>query len=585
MKYLLLALLALFQGIALAGEPVRLPQPLPAHPRLFAKAADWERVQKQVAADPLSAGIFACLRRRADSLLEQPPLERKLVGRRMLAVSRQVLERVGTLASVARITGDDRYAKRAVQEMLSAARFSDWHPEHFLDTAEMTLAVAMGYDWLYDKLSESDRAEIAEALVQKGIDPSFGKNADWVQATNNWSQVCHAGMSAAAIALADLQPKLATRVLQRAVDNVPRCAHAYAPDGAFAEGPMYWNYGTSFHLLLIAELETFCGRSYGLETLPGFANTGLYLNEVTTPSGFFFNYSDASVSRRSPGVAMLWFARRFHHPEWIRFDLREFGAALEKPGKSPGSDRLLPFGLLWRDPALSDDPKAAMPLHWMGRGENPVAVHRSAWDDPAALYTAIKGGSPSLSHAHMDAGSFILEADGVCWAVDPGMQDYNSLESIGVNLWKSSQNGTRWTVFRLGPEAHNILRFNGAAPLIHGSGAFTDFRAEGDQPHSVLDLTSLYSDQVRAARRGVAFVPGRRVLFQDEWTAKDQPVKAAWQMMTRAEVTVRPGEIELRQEGKTLVLKILAPANARVEVQEARDLQKPYDADNPGLRR
>ena len=31
--------------------------------------------------------------------------------------------------------------------MLTAARFEDWNPSHFLDVAEMTFALAIGYDW------------------------------------------------------------------------------------------------------------------------------------------------------------------------------------------------------------------------------------------------------------------------------------------------------------------------------------------------------------------------------------------------------------------------------------------------------
>jgi hypothetical protein len=37
--------------------------------------------------------------------------------------------------------------------MLAAAAFSDWNPSHFLDVAEMTAALAIGYDWLYEEVS------------------------------------------------------------------------------------------------------------------------------------------------------------------------------------------------------------------------------------------------------------------------------------------------------------------------------------------------------------------------------------------------------------------------------------------------
>jgi len=41
--------------------------------------------------------------------------------------------------------------------MLAAAQFPDWFPKHFLDTAEMTAALGVGYDWLFDFLSAEER--------------------------------------------------------------------------------------------------------------------------------------------------------------------------------------------------------------------------------------------------------------------------------------------------------------------------------------------------------------------------------------------------------------------------------------------
>ncbi len=50
------------------------------------------------------------------------------------------------------MTGDPQFKDRAEQEMLGVAAFPDWNPPHFLDVGEMTTAMAIGYDWLYDVL-------------------------------------------------------------------------------------------------------------------------------------------------------------------------------------------------------------------------------------------------------------------------------------------------------------------------------------------------------------------------------------------------------------------------------------------------
>lgn len=40
----------------------------------------------------------------------------------------------------------------------------------------MTFAVSIGYDWLYDKLSDTSREKIKTAIIEKGLKPSLDKN-------------------------------------------------------------------------------------------------------------------------------------------------------------------------------------------------------------------------------------------------------------------------------------------------------------------------------------------------------------------------------------------------------------------------
>jgi len=577
-------LLLLFLGLCLpgvcAGE-LTLPSPLPDHPRLLASADDWSRLREQIHADPASAALFASLEAQGAKALKAPLPVRTLTGKRMLRVSRSVLSHTLSLSLLYQITGQRKYAERATAEMLAACEFEDWHPQHFLDTAEMALGVAIGYDWLYGELTPPQREQIARALREKALEPSLGKQW-WISGKNNWTQVCHSGLSAAAIAIADSQPELATTILNRAIVNVVRCAKSYAPDGVFPEGPMYWDYATSFHVILAAALERFTGSAHGLDTLPGFEKTPLYLLQVTTPTGGFFNYSDCGPGTHL-ALPLTWFARHFHQPQWAAISARKI---MQATPLQRSRERLMGLALLWHAPALASPPQpGALPPIWLGRGNNPLAVFRSSWETPDALYLGIKGGGPSYSHAHMDGGSFILEADGVRWALDPGMQNYQSIEQHGIKLFDLSQGSERWHLFRLGPEGHNILRFNGGPQRVEGDARFVRFQAEGPRPHAVVELTSLYGEPVRSAHRGVMFVNRRAVLFQDEWSAGAASLDVSWQMLTRAEVTIAPGRIILAQEGKTLTLKVLAPAHASIHVQEAATLQKPLDEDNPGLRR
>jgi hypothetical protein len=129
---------------------------------------------------------------RADNEIEKPVAVYKKQGKRLLSVSRQVLERVLMWSYAYLVTDDVSYAQRAEKEMLASAAFENWNPSHFLDVAEMTTALALGYDWLYDALSEQAREVIAQAILQKGILGAENERQMWFYKSNhNWNQVCN----------------------------------------------------------------------------------------------------------------------------------------------------------------------------------------------------------------------------------------------------------------------------------------------------------------------------------------------------------------------------------------------------------
>lgn len=603
------AALALGATAILAAPPPAAPAPiaprppadaawarLPPHPRLFATAAEWRQLRQRLAtaADPVTTGLFAHLRTRAEAILRDPPVslrprDRGALSATLLEPAREFQRRILALAAMARLTDDPRFHARAVVELRRLADLPDWNPAVFLDTAEATLAVAVGYDWLHDSLAPADRDTLATALAEKGLRASFDsppKMLSWVRGTNNWNQVGHGALVAGALALAERDPALARRTVERAVAELRSAARAYAPEGVYPEGPMYWSYGTTFHVALLSALETALGDRCGLDLFPGFLGTADYLNQVTAPSDDTFNYADSS-SHRSFEPALFWFARRLRQPAVIQWELARLSAAASPAASARFRSRHLPLALLWWDPALLTLPSPPLPLHWKGDGPVPIAVHRSAWSDPRAVYLALKGGRAGVSHGHMDAGSFILEADGIRWAVDPGGQNYGTAYRAGIDagLWRFTQDSPRWTIFRLGADAHNLLRFDGAPPRVDGPARLLLFSAAASGPYTQLDLTATIGDRVHSAHRGVRLLPDRRVVFQDEWTTAARPAQVAWQWLTHAAVTIETGGARLRQRGESLYLRVLEPAAATLAIEDPATHLQAQDEPTPGLRR
>ena len=191
-------------------------QDLPKHPRIILDPSEFVTSlnDRECLAD-----LFESFEKTCDEMitLDLPPLVK--TGRRILGVSRTYLKRISYLSFAYRITGKEEYLRTAEDLMLKASGFPSWNPDHFLDVAEMTMALAIGYDWLYNDLSDESKELIGEAIVSKGLEPSF-EYTYWVDATHNWNQVCHASMAFGAWAIFEEYPELAKKVIERAKDKI-----------------------------------------------------------------------------------------------------------------------------------------------------------------------------------------------------------------------------------------------------------------------------------------------------------------------------------------------------------------------------
>ncbi len=552
---------------------------LQPHPRILLFKGEEEMIKKTVSADTtwqkLQRAVFA----ECDSLVLKPPVERIQIGRRLLDKSREALRRLFFLSYAYRMTHKPEYAQRAEKEMLAISGFSDWNPSHFLDVAEMTMALAIGYDWLYDNLSENSRSVIKEAILKKGIQPSLDpKNNSWLRAEHNWNQVCNAGMTYGAIAIFEDQPELAKQIINRAIESIDVPMREYAPDGAYPEGYGYWGYGTSFNVMFISAVEKLFGKDFGLISKPGFLKTGSYLENMTGPSGNSFNYSDAGIGGGLQ-PAMFWFASRTKDPSllWV-----ERSRLMNAQGRNFVGNRLLPAIFLWSGGTHINNVKPPTSTMWTGKGKVPVALIRTSWTDPAAIFVGFKGGAANVNHAHMDIGSFVMEADGVRWAMDFGSQEYESLESKGLSIFGRTQDAQRWTIFRYNNFVHNTLTVNNELQKVSGYAPLTSSSAKPDFMSAVTDLTEVYKGSLSKAKRGIAIVDKRYVVVRDEIETGPNETTIRWTLLTPAEVKITGANTaELTRNGKKLLLQVQSPAKVAMKTWST-DPPKDYDAPNPG---
>lgn len=555
------------------------------HPRLLLKEGEEVRIKEMIAGDEAMARIHRGIISECDKMLALPVLERVMEGKRLLHTSREALKRIFWLAYSYRMSGNEAYADRAVDEMMAVCTFIDWNPSHFLDVGEMVMAVAIGYDWLYDHMTPSQRRTVKEAIVEKGFIPADDERyAGFYNLANNWNQVCCGGLLYGALATYEEHPETARGLTDLYVKSVPFALTCYAPDGGYPEGFNYWGYGTSFQVMMIAALESAMGTDFGLSDAPGFLDTAAFVQFMTAPTGECFNFSDA-VPYAPCNPMMFWFASKTGDIQRIWLERRNIENLpdhfMDDVSHRFTEHRLLPSLMIFAsamDMSRMTPPEEHFRVY---EGRTPLFIYRSGWERREDAYLGIKGGSPTTSHAHMDAGSFVYEYDGVRWSADLGMQDYHSLESRGVDLWNQGEGGQRWDVFRLGNESHSTLTINGRHHKVKSFVPIVETWRERDRKGARLDMTSAFAEDVDSLTREIWLDRKDRLHVRDVIRTGKEQADVMWVMTTTAQAEILPdGSILLEKDGKKMKLENnvegLAPHIW------TNDPPHDYDASNPG---
>lgn len=523
---------------AQAQEPV-------AHPRLLMRESGY-----QVPPESMFARADSVIVAFSDAVLAEPPVTRDFIGRRLLGTSREALKRIFWLSYTYRVHGGEAYARKAVDEMLAVSAFKDWNPAHFLDVAEMTMAAAIGYDWLYDQMTPRERKTVARAIIDKGLKPALNPKDAWFYTSEiNWNSVCNAGMVYGALAVREEDPEFCRSMLEKSLESNKLAFKAYE-GGGYPEGYNYWGYGSSFQIMLEAALDSafpplptedlFASLPFSTGITHDFYASSAFIRFTSTPAGNCYSFSDAY--RKASGQYMqTWMInyvgdRRIMYPEMRILEMTGYKRLCE--------ERLFPMYLISLFHCGPNTP-AGMPddHYFQCEGTTPIFVYRSGWAAEEDDYLGVKGGLTMSSHSHCDQGSFYFESDGVTWATDLGMQDYNSLESAGVDLWDMTQDSERWEVFRIGPFSHNIVTVNGHTPKVNHPVAISETWTP-EHPSwekrlgAVIDLTDLYTEDLDSCKRAV-YLLGTDLHILDLLQAGDSTCTVRWSMCTEAQASLQ----------------------------------------------
>ena len=595
MKKIVLLFLALLIGVAVYARSAPVipdwdsAKDIP-HPRLLMNDPEKKMLRRQIRRNKDIALLHNSIISHADECVNdtvQLAYRLDASGVRLLEQSRYALERIFFCAYAWRMTGKDSYLSRVREDILTVCAFPDWHTQHFLDTGEMALAVAIGLDWCFDGLPADVRNEAAAALDRFAL--SRYKGQWFTTQVTNWNQVCYCGLVAAAVAAYEWYPPVSRDLLETAVADNRKAMKMYGPDGIYPEGYIYWSYGTGFEVMLLEILRGVYQSDAGLSEAPGFLETGTFMKYMTGTSGKSFNYAD-SDEEVVPLYAMWWFAARQSRPDLLPNEI-----ALLRGGKyfvDRDWMRFAPFAAcmaskltMTRGKTSADETKL-----FSGKGPVPVVLIRTGWKGlPEERYLAFKGGSASDNHGHMDAGSFVYDAFGLRWACDLGTQPYADVEKAfskyKKSFWSMKQKSWRWKVFRLGNPAHNTLTVGSMQHCVGGRATVFNVVDTDAARGGVIDLSEVFQGQLSSARRKILLLDNDSLLVADAIRAlPEAPADIQWRMVTDASPQITEKGILLEQGGYRMLLSAASDDSSvkpEYKIWPAAGTEE-WDVPNPG---
>lgn len=509
------------------------------HPRLLVNNADLERMRKLAKTDKVYAKWVDFLIKKAEATIDTPYIKHYYTNDQTLLDEARGLEaRLPMLSLAYQLSGNKAFADRAIGEMMHVLSFPDWGIAHTLDMAAIGFGVSVCYDWLYDLLTEEQRAEIEKALYIRHLQPmleafrtpttKWNLASHWIKDDSNWNSVCGSAAVLTSLAIFEKHQEDAAEVIASAYQSYGYVFCDFFPDGGYLEGLGYWDYCLRIFLPAMASANICLGTDFdypktaGLETTVDFP---YYLHGINA-----FGFHDSRNTPIDTYVAM-YMAKRLNRPEWGKLRTQ----SIERGTFSPTYQ-----DILYYDSAYSSYNDVELVLDKYFRFAETGSI-RSTWADKAGALVFFHGGEAKVGHSQMDSGSLEMEMLGERWIWDLGTDEL-TYTTGAVN--------SRYDVYRLRAEGNNALVINPSADGGQERDAFafiTDFETKERGSFAVMDITESYKDFVDSYKRGYMLADDRRsIVIQDEVTGK-KPQRYFWSFNTKA-------NMEIAEDGQSAIL-------------------------------
>lgn len=516
------------------------------HPRLFMNSDDFESLKTKVLTDSFLKARHQEMLFYGEAYTEKDSngdYVHKLFTDKLAtdtdewSRTESVFNKIQQVGYCYRMTGDEKYAKRCIDDIMGICDMQTWIAPSgsFLATSGLMLAVALCYDWMYDSeyMTAENKNIIKRAMETKGMDEilkdyegtSSGRSYFWAQSQkpDNWNFVCNNAGLLSAMAFADVSTTRSQKIFNYGMELLEKAAVLYAPDGAWYEGPGYWEYGTRHFIMIMHNLQKVFGDTYGFMDLPGIHETGYYVIAQEGPMGSF-NISDSNegnVNGNANTAAPILFIASYYKDE----DLWSLVMNTMRDMNGVGVNLGYMTNIAYYDSELSEKSVNAK-RDWYFRDSEIALMHKSLEDIQNDVFTALHAGKNDTPHGHLDGGQFVVDAYGTRFVCDMGY------ESDAPNL--------KQNYYRYRTEGHNTLVINPdltPGQKTDGAACIDRFDSDGNSAIAVTDLTDMY-ENAESIKRGLKFTDNRSVITVQDEISLSEPSDIWWFMHSKQKITV-----------------------------------------------
>lgn len=510
------------------------------HPRVFMTQKEIDALKEKAKSQK---ELWQTALSRVRALMVEPP--------KPPAEERRVQNEVGIgiaeAAFVYKITGEKKYLDAAKKYMDAAVSYDVWgysynKPNVDLAAGHLLYGMGWGYDLLYNDLTPAEREKYKAKLIKQArllyefFKPKSGKTYAYSQ---NHTFIPISGLAVTAYALmGETDEAKDWAAASRAIFD--RVLATYTQDGYFYESMEYWIFSTPWLVHYMDAHQHATGEDL-YATTPGFKLAHKYIAHITLPGGEFnFDYGDiyagnVTRSRQGDDYKRERINGKFRTNYNILYNLATRYNSGEAQGvanwvKSKGQVNAEEFWtFIWYNPNIKTVPIEKQEK-WYYFADHDVVFWRSSWNDDATAFS-FKCGAPeghatnenvkkfpdwrlSSGHAHPDAGSFIIWANGRYLTGDSGY--------AGVPM----------------TEHHNTIVFDGKGQNKEGKGhdvfvdipyerlnkiRITDVKFDAKKVSIIADVTPAYEPEVgviKFIRRFEFSAPNNFVVTDDIETEK-----------------------------------------------------------------